>query len=88
MDDGVDHNYACCRFTMSGSYIPGANMDMIDLVRDSELVSTGPAVDSREYLVAVDSNGRIFSVSQTGGFMVSQTWGDESVRLPAIWHRE
>lgn len=88
VDGGVDHNYACCRFTMSGSYILGANMDMIDLARGSELVSTGPAVDSRECLGAVVSNGRIFYISQASGFMVSQTWGDESVRLPAIWQRE
>ncbi len=61
---GVDHNYACCRFTMSGSYILGANMDMIDLAADSKLVSTGPAIDSRECLGAVVSNGRIFYTSQ------------------------
>src|SRR5262249_11744567 len=38
----VGHNYACCRFTMSGPYILGANMDMIDLAHDGKLVSTGP----------------------------------------------
>ena len=57
---GVDHNYACCRFTMSGSYVLGANMDMIDLAAGGKLVSTGPAIDSRECLGAVVSNGRIF----------------------------
>ncbi len=84
---GVDHNYACCRFTMSGSYILGANMDMIDLARNSKLVSTGPAIDSRECLGAVVSNGRIFYTSQASGFVVSQTYGEEAKRLPAVWER-
>lgn len=85
---GVDHNYACCRFTMSGSYILGANMDMIDLAQNSKLVSTGPAIDSRECLGAVVSNGRIFYTSQASGFVVSQTYGEEAKRLPAIWERK
>jgi len=84
---GVDHNYACCRFTMSGSYILGANMDMIDLASGSKLVSTGPAIDSRECLGAVVSNGRIFYMSQASGFIVSQTYGEESKTLPAVWER-
>jgi len=83
----VGHNYACCRFTMSGSYVLGANMDMIDLARDGELVSTGPAIDSRECLGAVVSNGRIFYVSQASGFLVSQTYGEASRSLPAAWER-
>ncbi len=57
---GVDHNYACCRFTLSEPYILGANMDMVDLSDGGKLVSTGPAIDSRECLGAVVSNGRIF----------------------------
>lgn len=84
---GVDHNYACCRFTMSGEFILGANMDMIDLSKDSKLVSTGPAIDSRECLGAVVSNGRIFYTSQASGFVVSQTYGEDSRRLPAVWER-
>ena len=72
---GVDHNYACCRFTLSEPYILGANMDMIDLSQNSRLVSTGPAIDSRECLGAVVSNGRIFYTSQASGFIVSQTYG-------------
>ncbi|MGE3777817.1 MAG: PQQ-binding-like beta-propeller repeat protein [Pirellulaceae bacterium] len=84
---GVGHNYACCRFTMSEPYILGANMDMIDLSNNSQLVSTGPAIDSRECLGAVVSNGRIFYMSQASGFMVSQTYGPDSERLPAVWER-
>lgn len=78
-------NYACCRFTMSEPYVIGANMDMIDLSQDGKLVSTGPAIDSRECLGAVVSNGRIFYTSQASGFIVSQTYGPESKELPPAW---
>ncbi len=78
----VGHNYACCRFTMSGSYILGANMDLIDLAEGGKLVSTGPAIDSRECLGAVVSNGRVFYTSQASGFQVSQTCGGT---LPPVW---
>ncbi len=84
---GVGHNYACCRFTLSEPYVLGANMDMIDLGAEGELVSTGPAIDSRECLGAVISNGRMFYVSQASGFIVSQTYGDEARRVPAVWER-
>jgi outer membrane protein assembly factor BamB len=83
----IGHNYACCRFTLSEPYVLGANMDMIDLSENGKLVSTGPAVDSRECLGAVVSNGRIFYVSQASGFVVSQTYGAESQTLPAVWER-
>lgn len=85
--DSIGHNYACCRFTLSGSYVLGANMDMIDLARGGQLVSTGPAIDSRECLGAVVSNGRIFYMSQASGFVVSQTYGPASKTLPAVWER-
>lgn len=83
----IGHNYACCRFTLSEPYVLGANMDMIDLSRDGKLVSTGPAIDSRECLGAVVSNGRIFYMSQASGFVVSQTYGSMSESLPAVWER-
>ncbi|MEZ6134604.1 MAG: PQQ-binding-like beta-propeller repeat protein [Pirellulaceae bacterium] len=78
-------NYACCRFTLSEPFVLGANMDMIDLSKDGQLVSTGPAIDSRECLGAVVSNGRIFYTSQASGFVVSQTYGPESSQLPPAW---
>lgn len=84
----IGHNYACCRFTLSEPYVLGANMDMIDLSADGKMVSTGPAVDSRECLGAVVSNGRIFYMSQASGFVVSQTYGPDSKQLPAVWDRE
>jgi outer membrane protein assembly factor BamB len=85
--DSIGHNYACCRFTLSEPYVLGANMDMIDLSQGGKLVSTGPAIDSRECLGAVVSNGRIFYTSQASGFVVSQTFGDEALKLPAVWER-
>ncbi len=83
----VGHNYACCRFTLSEPFVLGANMDMIDLSEDGKLVSTGPAIDSRECLGAVVSNGRIFYASQASGFLVSQTYGEQSSHLPPVWDR-
>lgn len=83
----IGHNYACCRFTLSEPYVLGANMDMIDLSDNGKLVSTGPAIDSRECLGAVVSNGRIFYVSQASGLVVSQTYGPSSQTLPAVWER-
>lgn len=83
----IGHNYACCRFTLSEPYVLGANMDMIDLSSNGKLVSTGPAIDSRECLGAVVSNGRIFYMSQASGFVVSQTYGPASGSLPAVWDR-
>ena len=83
----IGHDYACCRFTLSEPYVLGANMDMIDLSDSGKLVSTGPAIDSRECLGAVVSNGRIFYTSQASGFIVSQTYGPDSQTLPTVWDR-
>ena len=85
--NSIGHNYACCRFTLSEPYVLGANMDMIDLSDNGKLVSTGPAIDSRECLGAVVSNGRIFYTSQASGFIVSQTFGENAKKLPAVWER-
>jgi outer membrane protein assembly factor BamB len=85
--ESIGHNYACCRFTLSEPYLLGANMDMIDLSAGGKLVSTGPAIDSRECLGAVVSNGRVFYASQASGIMVSQTYGETSQNLPAVWER-
>ena len=73
---------------MSEPFVLGANMDMIDLSNNGKLVSTGPAIDSRECLGAVVSNGRIFYTSQASGFIVSQTYGSEAVKIPAVWERK
>jgi len=80
----IGHNYAYCRFTLSEPYVLGANMDMIDLSDNGRLVSTGPAIDSRECLGAVVSNGRVFYTSQASGLVVSQTFGAGSQKLMAV----
>ena len=83
----IGHNYACCRFTLSEPYVLGANMDMIDLSSGGKLVSTGPAIDSRECLGAVVSNGRVFYFSQASGFVVSQTFGEEALHAAPVWEQ-
>ncbi len=62
-------------------------MDMIDLSQNGKLVSIGPAIDSRECLGTVVSNGHISYTSQASGFVVSQTFGPASKKLPAVWER-
>ena len=79
------YNYACCRFTLSEPYVLGANMDMIDLSDNGKLVSTGPAIDSRECLGAVVSNGRIFYTSQASGLQVCQVAGEEAETTVSPW---
>ena len=86
--ESIGHNYACCRFPLSEPYVLGANMDMIDLSDNGRLVSTGPAIDSRECLGAVVSNGRIFYTSQASGFVVSQACGPDSRTLSAVWEQQ
>jgi outer membrane protein assembly factor BamB len=77
--------YACTRFTFSEPYVMGANMDLIDLSRGNTIATTGPAIDSRECVGAVVSNGRIFYTSQASGLQVSQTYGEEAASGPPPW---
>jgi hypothetical protein len=83
----ITHNYACCRFTMSEPYLLGANVDIVDLSDGNRLVSTGPAVDSRECLGAVVSNGRVFYTSQASGFQLSLLGAEEARTLGPPWER-
>lgn len=83
-----NNNYACTRFTVSGSYLMGANMDMIDLAGGNVLASTGPSIDSRECVGASVSNGRVFYTSQASGLQVSQRAGIEAVGFSAPWERK
>jgi outer membrane protein assembly factor BamB len=80
-----DLDYACCRFTLSGSYLLGANMDMLDLRNGHRLVATGPAIDSRECLGSSISNGRMFYTSQASGLQACAVTGEEARRLRAPW---
>jgi len=77
--------YACTRFTCTGTFVMGANMDMIDLSQDGRLVSTGPCIDSRECVGSSVSNGRVFYTSQASGLQVSLTGGSEAARTRYPW---
>lgn len=77
--------YFCTRFTVSGNYLLGTNLDMIDLGNNNELVASGPCIDSRECLGATVSNGRVFYTSQASGLQVSLTAGEEAEKPQAPW---
>ena len=79
--------YACTRFGFSQPYVLGANLDMIDLSDGNRLITTGPAIDSRECLGSVVSNGRIFYTSQASGLQVSKVFGAEAERVRAVWRK-
>jgi outer membrane protein assembly factor BamB len=79
--------YACTRFSVSEPFVLGANMDLIDMSAGNKLVTTGPAIDSRECVGAVVSNGRIFYTSQASGLQVSQLYGAEAERTGLPWHK-
>ena len=66
----------------------GANMDMIDLGQGNRLVTTGPAIDSRECVGAVVSNGRMFYTSQASGIQACKVYGDEAKSFRPVWRRE
>jgi hypothetical protein len=68
-----DYGYACTRFTLSGTYLLGANMDIIDTSDGNKLIASGPCVDVRECVGAVVSNGRLFYTSQGSGLQLCQS---------------
>lgn len=82
-----DLDYACCRFTLSGNFLLGANMDMLDLSEGHKLVATGPAIDSRECLGSSVSNGRMFYTSQASGLQASAVTGEATRSVRAPWER-
>ena len=82
------NSYNCTRFSMSEPFLLGTNMDMIDLSDGNKLVSSGPAIDSRECLGATVSNGRIYYISQASGMEVSQVWGKAAATFVAPWERK
>ncbi|MGM0487390.1 MAG: PQQ-binding-like beta-propeller repeat protein [Planctomycetota bacterium] len=82
-----DLDYACTRFTLSGPYLLGANMDMLDLSDGHELVTTGPAIDSRECLGSIVSNGRLFYTSQASGLQAGALTGSAARACHAPWDR-
>ena len=80
--------YACTRFTVSGTYLLGSNMDMIDLASGSRLIASGPSIDSRECVGSTVSNGRVFYTSQASGIQVSLLAGQEASHAKSPWDRE
>lgn len=80
--------YACTRFTLSEPYLLGANMDLIDLAAGNRLVTSGPAIDSRECVGSVVSNGRLFYTSQASGLQTSSVYGEEAEAAPDPWSCE
>jgi len=79
-----NQGYACTRFSLSGPYLLGSNMDMIDITDNQKLVSTGPPLDPRECVGAVASNGRIFFTTQANGLQACQLYGAEAAAA-ASW---
>lgn len=77
--------YACTRFTLSEPYVLACNCDLIDLAAGNRLVSSGPALDSRECCAAVVSNGRLFYTAQATGLQLCQVYGDEAAALGQTW---
>lgn len=83
-----NYGYACTRFTLSEPYVFGCNLDMIDLDAGNALVTSGPAVDSRECVGSVVSNGRLFYTAQASGLQLSQSYGEEAEKLKTVWEQE
>jgi outer membrane protein assembly factor BamB len=77
--------YACTRFTLSEPCVLGCNMDLIDLSSGNRLLASGPAVDSRECIGAIVSNGRLFYTAQASGLQLSQVYGEEAAALVPPW---
>ncbi|MGI6415480.1 MAG: PQQ-binding-like beta-propeller repeat protein [Thermoguttaceae bacterium] len=65
--------YRCSRLTLTGRYLLGPNLDVIDLgnPQDVKLLSTGPRLDPSECIGATASNGRVFYTGHGGGLQVS-----------------
>ena len=79
------NGYKCTRFTLSGQYLLGSNLDVRDLSANDKLISSGPALDPSECVGAIPSNGRLFYTGQGGGLQCSLVGGDEAAMFPAPW---
>jgi hypothetical protein len=65
--------HRCSRLTLTGRYLLGPNLDVIDLgnPQDIKLLSTGPRLDPSECIGATASNGRVFYTGHGGGLQIS-----------------
>jgi len=79
------NGYKCTRFTLSGHYLLGSNLDVRDMSADDKLISSGPALDPSECVSAIPSNGRLFYTGQGGGLQCSLLCGEEASVSPAPW---
>lgn len=79
--------HACTRFTLSEPYLLFSNMDFVDLSNGNRLMSSGPAVDSRECVGSVVSNGRVFYTAQASGLQLSLVYGDEAATASPPWQQ-
>ncbi len=60
-------------------------MDIVAAAEGNALLSSGPAVDCRECVGAVVSNGRIFYTTQASGLQVSQAYRAEAASAAPAW---
>jgi outer membrane protein assembly factor BamB len=69
----LNQGYKCSRFTLSGNYLLGPNLDVVDLSdpRAIRLLSTGPRLDPSECIGGIASNGRVFYTCHAGGLQAS-----------------
>lgn len=77
--------YRCTRFTFSGPYLLGTNMDVIDLSDEDDIgpVSSGPPLDIAGCVGPVVSNGRMFYTSAGAGMQACQVCGAEATSITA-----
>ena len=85
-----DKEYKCTRFTLSGTYLIGSNMDVWDLsdVHAAKLLTSGPRLDPSECTGACVSNGRIFYTGQGAGLQASEVYAAEAAQPSPPWPAE
>ena len=65
----------------------GVNFQAIQ-VTEAGFIPPDSMGDAGPSQLLVVSNGRIYYTSQASGFVDSQTYGEKSKKLPAVWERE
>jgi hypothetical protein len=84
------HGYKCSRFTMTGPYLLGPALDVINISNPNaiRLESSGPRMDPSECVGACASNGRIYYTGHGGGLQACMICGEEAKSAPSPWARE
>jgi len=82
-----EKGYRCTRFSMSGDYALGDNLDIRDMsgIKTTRLIASGPQVDTIECVGSVVSNGRIFYTAHGSGLMISRMAGEEAAAFTPVW---